>query len=273
MIDNIRLPFVYELSIAVAGGAFIVLLFVSLEAGFRIGLARRKRIADAEGGGGGVVLNSMFALLGLILAFTYGSSVNRYLQRKQHVVNEANARGTAYLRAGLLEGKDAAELQRAILDYARTRVVSTEEWSTQAGAMAIIERSLKAQSRLWPLTWRIVGSKQPGPIEALLAASVNEVIDEHTVGLAVTIDRLPPPVFWMLVFVAAAAVSVAGFNAGLGGFMSRWRMSAMTVVLAAVMLVIIDFDRPNRGFIRVSQEPLKWAIADMEGTAVAERGE
>ncbi len=273
MFHNIRLPFIYELSIGVAAFGFIAVLLVSLEAGYRIGLARRKRIVDADAGGGGVVLTSMFALLGLILAFTYGSSVNRYMQRKQTVVAEANALGTAYLRAGLVQGEDAAALQRAILNYARTRVISSEEWSTRAGAMAVIERSMEAQSRLWPLIRLIVGSKQAGPIEALLAASVNEVIDEHTVRLAVTIDRLPSPVIWMLVFVAAAALAVAGFNAGLCGFMSRWRMSALTVVLAAVMLIIIDFDRPNRGFIQVSQEPLKWAIADMEGTTGAKRGE
>jgi hypothetical protein len=94
--------------------------------------------------------------------------------------------------------------------------------------------------------------------------SINEVIDMHTTRLAATFDRLPPLVLWMLVLIAAASISVAGFNAGLGGFISRWRMSALTFVLAAVMLIIIDFDRPQHGLIRVTQEPLRAAVADME---------
>jgi hypothetical protein len=159
MLQNIRLPFIYDIPFLLAGIGFIVVLLVSLEAGYRLGLARRKTLADGEAGGGEVVLTSMFALLGLILAFTYGSTVNRYNQRKQHVVAEANALGTAYLRAGLVDGADAAALQRAILDYARTRVVSSKEWSTHATAMATLERSLKAQSRIWPLTRRTVGSE------------------------------------------------------------------------------------------------------------------
>ncbi len=264
MFENLRLPFHYDVPIVVAGFGFVVVLLFSLEVGYRVGLVTRKKLKDGEAGGGGVVLTSMFALLGLILAFTYGFTVNRYEQRRQAVVAEANALGTAYLRAGLIEGADAEALRSAIRDYARTRLVSSEEWSTRQGAMAILNRSAKAQASLWPQTQAVVGAKPPGPIEASLVASINEVIDLHTVRLAASMDRLPSPIFWMLVLIAAASISVAGFNAGLGGFISRWRMSALTVVLAAVMLIIIDFDRPRRGFIRVSQEPMNWALSDME---------
>jgi hypothetical protein len=189
--------------------------------------------------------------------------MNRYDHRREAVITEANALGTAFLRAGLIDGPEAAELREALLAYARTRVVSVEVNTPRAD---VIRRSLDAQARLWPLTERIVKSKPRDPIEALLVASMNEVIDLHTSRLAASFDRLPQPVFWILVLVAAASVSVAGFNAGLGGFISRWRMSALTFVLAVVMIVIIDFDRPQHGLIRITQEPLRGAVADMERT-------
>lgn len=268
MFENLHLPLLYDLSIPAAGIGFVVVLLVGLELGYRVGLARRKKLEDAEAGGGGVVLTSMFALLGLILAFTYGFTVSRYNQRTQAVIAEANALETAFLRAGLMQGADAASLQRAILDYARTRVISSQEWATRAGAMAILERSKEAQLLLWPLTERIVKSRPPGAIEASLVVAINEVIDWHTVRLARGVDRLPSSILWMLLLIAAASISVAGFNAGFSGFISRLRMSALTLVLAAVMLIIIDFDRPRRGSIRVTQQPLIWAVTDMEAVVV-----
>ena len=55
----------------------------------------------------------------------------------------------------------------------------------------------------------------------------------------------------MLLFVAAASLSVAGFNAGISGRLNRWRMTIFALVLVGVMLVILDFDQPLDGFIRV----------------------
>ena len=68
----------------------------------------------------------------------------------------------------------------------------------------------------------------------------------------------------MLVFIAAASVTVAGYNAGLSGSLNRWRMTAFTLVLAAVLSIIIDFDVPQRGFISISQNSMVYLIHDME---------
>ena len=78
-------------------------------------------------------------------------------------------------------------------------------------------------------------------------ASVNEVLDMHTIRIAAFFDKLPRLVIVMLVFVAAATLLVAGFNSGVSGRISRWRISALALVLTGVMLVIVDFDRPVSG--------------------------
>jgi hypothetical protein len=48
--------------------------------------------------------------------------------------------------------------------------------------------------------------------------------------------------------------------------MNRWGLTLLALILAAVMLVITDFDRPLRGFARVSQQSLEDVIRDMEAT-------
>lgn len=259
-----RIPFLYELPTWVTGAFFVVILLAALEAGYRIGLRRRDLWKDADTGGGQVVLTSMFALLGLILAFTYAFTVSRHEARKQVVIAEANALGTAFLRAGLVAEPGRSELKKALLDYARTRTIAPGIELTDARIRELIQRSLQAQAKLWPATERIIQIKPPGPIEASLVAAINEVIDIHTTRMVAVYDRLPQVVLWMQLFIAVASLAVAGFNAGLSGRMSRWRMTALTLVLTAVIIVIIDFDMPQSGFIRVSHEALVTVIRDME---------
>ena len=130
-------------------------------------------------------------------------------------------------------------------------------------------RGKEAQAALWPMVERIVISRPAGAIEATLVVAVNEVIDRDTIRVAASVNRLPPPIMWMLFVIGAISVGVAGFNAGFSGFISRLRMSAMTLSLAGVMVIIIDFDRPRRGWIRVNQDPLVTQVAEMEAVMVS----
>ena len=98
---------------------------IALEFGFRVGLKRREHWKDADSGGGAVVLTSMFAVMGLVLAFTYASGVSRFDARKDAVIKEANALGTAFHRADLVAEPGRSELKMVLLDYARTRIIET----------------------------------------------------------------------------------------------------------------------------------------------------
>jgi hypothetical protein len=88
--------------------------------------------------------------------------------------------------------------------------------------------------------------------------------DANTKRIAVVFDRLPGVVLALLVLIAASSLAVAAHSAGLNGRMSSWRMSAFAFVLAALMLVIVDFDQGRRGLIQISDHPIKAAIHEME---------
>lgn len=240
------------------------ILLVALEAGYRIGVKQRKKWLDAETGGGTVALSTMFALLGLILAFTYASGVSRFEDRKQAVVGEANAIGTAFLRAGFIAAPGGETLQEVILAYAKTRTSSNERILSDAEKMELINNTLQAQAKLWPTLEKAMMQGKPGPIELSMVTAMNAVLDMHTIRMAAIFDKLPTTVIWMLIFISAATISVAGFNAGLSGKISRWRTTALALVMVGVMLMIHDYDRPSDGFIRVSEYSLKTVIAEME---------
>jgi hypothetical protein len=264
--NPIDVPLLYRLPISASFVVFVVVLLAALECGFRIGLRRRVlwKEVNPDAGGGGLVQNATLALLGLMIAFTYSFTVNHYEARKRDVIDEANALGTAFLRAGLEKERGGIELQTALLEYARTRVVTPEISATPEVDQVMLERTLAAQSGIWSATERVMKAGPVSPMEVSLMSSVNAVIDMHTERVTTGFDTLPQVVFWTLFFIAAIAVMIGGYTAGLSGLICRYRMLAFILVLAATIHLIVDFDRSMRGFIRINQKPMISAISDME---------
>jgi hypothetical protein len=259
------IPIFYQMPTWVLGLLFVVILLGALEAGYRIGLWRgRKTGESSKKEEGDFALTAMYALLGLVMAFTYAFTVSRADLRKMAVVDEANAIGTAFLRAGIAPEPTRTELRQLLLDYAKTRVIPVETSLSKDRIREVLTRTLQAQSKIWPATERMVRDNPAGPVAILIVPSINQVIDMHTKRFAVSFDRLPGIVLLMLLFIAGASVTMSGFNAGLSGGMNRWRLTTLAIILAAVLLVITDFDRPLRGFVRVSQQSLENVIRDME---------
>lgn len=253
----------YQYPLGLMAFIFVMVLMVSLEVGFQIG----KRVAchdDIKRESKDIALGSMLALLGLVIAFTYAYAISRADHKKEAVQNEANAIGTAFLRAELAAEPFQSELRQLLLGYARTRVTTSETISSEENIRQAITRSLEVQSRLWPTTVRMVQADIPGPVEVSIVQAINNVLDRHSERVALMSDHLPTIALLMLVFIAAASVTVAGYNAGLSGSLNRWRMTTFTLVLAAVLSIIIDFDVPQRGFISTSQNNMVDLIHEME---------
>jgi hypothetical protein len=62
------------------------------------------------------------------------------------------------------------------------------------------------------------------------------------------------------------SVAVAGYQAGLTGSMNHWRRGAFVLILAALILIIIDFDRSYEGTIQVNQQTMVSLIRNLEST-------
>jgi hypothetical protein len=244
----------------------LVLLFLAaLETGFWLGLRKYRVKANSEKTvRGDVTLGSMLALLGLLLAFTYAFSLSRADHRKEAIVNEANAINTAFLRADLAAEPGRSELRNRLLEYARTRLVTAEMVAGPGALQNTTERSLEAQAYLWPATKEVLKGDVPGPLKSSLIQAVNGVLEAHNTRIAAVHDRLPGAILTLLTFVAVVSVAVTGYQAGLTGSMNHVRRGAFVLILAALVLIIIDFDRSFDGLIQVDQETMVSLIRDLE---------
>src|SRR6266581_8100598 len=103
-----------ELAVIVSLGLVLGML-VLLEAGHRLGrYAAGKTESSHEGTG--TIEAAVFALLGLLLGFTFANGISHLDQRRELIVREANAVGTAYLRLDL-PANQQAEMRRLFREY------------------------------------------------------------------------------------------------------------------------------------------------------------
>src|SRR5258708_5159232 len=103
-----------------AATLFLVMLAVQ-ELGRRVGARELRQSAHADFGAT-TVENSVFALLGLFLAFAFSGAGTRFENRYRLGVDEANAIGTAWLRIDVLPDAAQPQLRDLFRHYADARI-------------------------------------------------------------------------------------------------------------------------------------------------------
>jgi hypothetical protein len=181
-------------------------------------------------------------------------AMSRYEVRKQLVLDEANAIGTTYLRAQLLPEPQRHEIADLLRRYVQVRLnfygAGTDAKKLEAAGSATTE----LQTQLWS-TAAALGEKEPRAVTVgLFLQSLNEVIDLHNKRLTALENHVPEIILFLLYFVALVATGLIGYGCGLGGVRNFFVTVVSSVLIAAVVIVIIDLDRPLHGLIQVSQQ-------------------
>jgi hypothetical protein len=262
------LPLFYQLPFWTNPLLLVGILFLSLECSNRVGIWQRRRSGEEreQDRRGDVILTALLALLGLMLAFTYSFTVSRSDMRKAAAIDEINAVGTAFLRADLLDEPHRTSIRTSLLEYARTLVIDPQIAATNGGISKIIERMSAKQSAMWPAVKEMKEAHGPSPLTNSMVQSITDVIDAHTKRLVAALDWLPEVILSMLLFVGCGCLSIVGYSAGRADSLRRWRTTVLTLVLAAVMTMITDFDRPFSGLVQMNQQPYSRQIHEMELT-------
>lgn len=237
-------------------GLIGILLFLLLILFFRLGawLRGRSKHVDGRTDDEGYLLSAALALLGLLIAFTFSLALNRYDSRRGLVVQEANAIGTAWLRAGLADGAAGAALQQSIARYADVRLDLPK-----SGDKAHVARIEATSSRLQSQIWREMKTDiatMPAPIATTLITAMNEMFDVAAARKAERQARIPSDVLIVLVLCAGMSAAIIGYVLGSTGKSHRTVTTILFALLTLALLMILDLDRPWRGAITVSQQPM-----------------
>jgi hypothetical protein len=229
------------------------------EIGFRLGLLDRS-VDEPFDRQVGLVRTSTAALVAFLIGFAFSGAASRFIDRLDIVVREANALGTAYLRSDTIAEPQRGELKAALREYTADRATMlSREGRNQ------IEPLLAKVSGLHERMWRSATEATRGnaPLMAVVLPPINEVIDLHSVHLAMARRHLPVPIMAVLLGAVAISVSLIGFGNGRVGRRFSLLDSVYGAVLALALWMTIDMDYLGIGFIRVSNAPLVETLAAM----------
>jgi hypothetical protein len=92
-----------------------------LETGRRFGTRRRPKESEGERAGLGTVEGAVFALFGLMIAFTFSGAASRFNEKRVLTIEEIDCIETAYLRLHLMSHQAQPALQELFRCYVDSR--------------------------------------------------------------------------------------------------------------------------------------------------------
>ena len=238
---------------ALAGG-LLVLLLAALELGYRAGVREARDTHPVAGTQVGTVQGAILGLLGLLLAFSFAAAGTRFLERQDLITQEANAIGTAYLRADLLDGPHRAELRTALRGYTEHRISASRTLHQDTLGTTVTAEVERLHAEIWRAASSGVADR-PALALAVLAP-VNDVIDLHATRVAAAQKHVPLPVLALLVACSLLSIAVIGYGNGLAGERSVPLAAPLAMLIGFALCVTIDLDHPRAGVIRLNDAPL-----------------
>lgn len=258
------------MSIIVYGAAFAFALAVGvlvlLEVGRRVGVERIKEEGDAASKGFGAIEGAVFALLGLILAFSFSGALTRFDMRRDLAVQEANAIGTAWLRLDVLPTAAQPAVRDLFRRYVDVRIETFRKVPDMDAVRAELAQSARLQQEIWNQSVSGCRTAEMTAAPVLLLPALNEMIDITTTRTEAA--RLHPPliIFAMLGALTLVCSLFAGYDMASRGRLNMLHSAGFAVVLAVTVYVIVDLEYPRVGLIKMtdSDEVLVQLRASMQ---------
>ncbi|HVJ81070.1 MAG TPA: hypothetical protein VNC50_08375 [Planctomycetia bacterium] len=240
-----------EISVA---ATLVFVVFGAAEIGRRVGLRHHRLDPDAARPQLGTIQASILGLLALLLGFNFSGAAARFIDRQDLMVDEANAIGTAWLRADLLDEPARGDYRKLLREYVDNRLLLSK-----SGDLPSIEAGLQTAERLQARMWSVAvdGVKNAKGRELSVLPPLNETIDLHAKRLSAAQRHAPRPVTALIVACAAIAIGSVGYGGGVAAERGRALTVVLAVLVVATLWVTIDLDHPREGLIRISPAPLE----------------
>jgi CDP-diglyceride synthetase len=234
-------------------GLLFPITLIIMEIGRRFG--KRRLADDPEGAraGAGAVEGAVFALFGLLIAFTFTSAASRYETRRDLMVQHTNAIGTAWLRLDLLP----AEVQLPLRKDLRLYVDAILKVHQQAGDRKAVDQTMaylgKLQDDIWKLAETAASRDGRPQVATLVLPTLNEMFDLTASRYAASRFHVSLVILWFLVFLSLLAALLAGYAMASAKSRNWLHMILFALLISLTLYVIFDFEYPRHGVIQLDQ--------------------
>lgn len=240
---------------SIASSIVALLLFVAMAAFIAFGrwLASERRLGHSDNPGNAAITGAMYGLLGLMLAFSFGMSGSRFNERHDDILEEANAIGTAVMRADLYADSARHIFRNDFREYLEARIAYYVAHRDTAAIHQSLRGASHASDRLWLLAASQARHKDNVVASNQMIPALNAMFDIATKRTRDEFVHTPESILMMLFFLAVVSAFVAGYTSvGKGKF--DWLMAmGFCFLTSLVVYFILDLDRPRRGIINLDK--------------------
>ena len=209
----------------------------------------------------GYLISAVLGLLALLLGFTFSLATSRYEERRQMVVAEANAIGTAYLRVQLLGAPHRQRLSQMLIEFAKVETYLGKARDKPETQRLLIEQDKRIDD-MWAATAAAFDSVRTISLSLAIVQAMNDMFDLGAARRAARFARVPIEVFAVLFVYLIGAAAVLGYVLAVG---RGWVAAAFLLALLNLsFLVVLDIDRPTSGGILESQQPMDQMLVTLQ---------
>jgi hypothetical protein len=234
--------------------ATIGFILLWVEIGFRAGVFHARQSEEARQASIDPLVGSTLGLLAFVLAFTFGMATTRYDARRELVLDDAIAIRTADIRAQQLPEPHSSDLRALLREYVDVRVRAALGQESMPRALM---RTEELQDQLWSRVVALGQDASTMPSASVFGQALMKMIDVHLRRVAATMHNSIPSTIWLALYcVLGLAMGITGYRAGIVGRRSMAATAVMVLAFAAIFHLIADLDRPQEGFLTISQQPM-----------------
>src|SRR5271167_1616082 len=235
---------------------FVLLLFIGmlilLESGRRLGIRRRPTESEGERSSLGTLEGPVFALFGLLMAFSFSGAASRFNEKRMLLAEEVNSIETAYLRLHLVPQEAQLALQELFRQYVDSRLETYRRLPNMQAAEVEVAESKKLQEEIW--SQAVAATRLPNShpdAGKLLLPALNNMIDIATTR-TMALQMHPPRIIYVLLFGLGLICSLlAGYRMSSGQHRSWLHILGFTVITVILVYVMLDVEFPRKGLIRL----------------------
>jgi hypothetical protein len=193
------------------------------------------------------------ALLGLLLAFSFGMSVDKHDKRRAMAVADANAIGDFYTTTRLVGEPARTELHAVVREYVELRLAAARDGAGVQSEDSLLRRSAALHDTMSRLVGQAVQDEARAPVTVVLIQTLNGLTSSHATRLTAARDHLPASIVILLFAASVLGIAILGRN----GAPRSLTVFAFLALVSFLVFVILDLNQPRRGLITVSQEPME----------------
>lgn len=239
-------------SLAAVALLLFVLLIAATHVGRLVGRRQRKAVQDTDATN---LATGMLGIFALLIAFTYSLSLARYDARRGMVLQEANAIGTTANYALMLPEGHRPAVMELLRTYTKVRTGLGAPYD-EARFARDVATSNQLLARLWQQATAITAEQPQSLPSYRFVSALNDQTNIAEARVTALRNHVPVTVLLVLSIIAMLSLGFAGYSTALGGFDRHIGLTIMAAAITLLIVLTIDLDRPERGSIEISAQPL-----------------